>query len=388
MSTTPGTRRNPLPFDPRIPPQLGIRPDDVLVARALPLGLSGNQPWRLTIRRALTGGMQAYASRIVKRIVTGEGWLAAASHDTLGRELRLWESGLLADLPRPLATPVLAWARDDRDGGSGVLLMRDVRGRLWPERLTAPTVRLPPQVLTLLDRLAILHARFWNDARLHDPALGLMPADAALTMMGPDSIARRIASGDGEPYLPLAAIGWEAFFQLAGSEAAEVLGDALRSPERIVGAIARLPWTLVHGDIWGPNLGWLPGTHTAPRAGSRLLLIDWALATAGPATYEPLWLCGTWHALHPPRVLAAYRARLQRHLAARGIALSGRAWLALADAGYLRTALTCGEALGRAAAEAPAGVAHARAEGRVRWWAERAVRGAQRLLSMASAAGD
>jgi hypothetical protein len=387
MSTTPGTGRIPLPFDPRTLLQLGIRPDEVVDARALPLGLSGNQLWRLSMCRTLPGGAQAYASRIVKRIVPGEGWLADASRDTLGRELRLWETGLLADLPHQLATPVLAWARDDRDGRSGALLMGDVRGRLWREPLRVPVGRLPPQVLALLDCLALLHARFWNDARLLGPALGLMPPDAALTMIGPESIARRIAGGDAEPYLPLAAAGWEAFFQLAGSEAADVLRDALRSPERYVGAIGQLPWTLVHGDVWGPNLGWLPATRRAPRAGSRLLLLDWALATAGPATYDPLWLCGTWHTLHPPRVLAAYRARLQHHLAARGTALPHRTWLALADASYLRTALTCGEALGRAAAEAPAGRARLRAEARVRWWAECAVRGARRLLTEDWAAG-
>jgi Phosphotransferase enzyme family len=318
--------------------------------------------------------------------VPGEGWLADASRDTLGRELRLWETGLLADLPHQLATPLLAWARDDRDGGSGALLMRDVRGHLWREPLRVPVGRLPAQVLALLDRLALMHERFWNDARLLDPAFGLMPADAALTLMGPNGIAGRIASGDGEPYLPLAAAGWEVFFQLASSEAADVLRDALHSPERYVGAIGRLPWTLVHGDVWGPNLGWLPRTRAAPRAGSRLLLLDWALAMAGPATYDPLWLCGTWHVLYPPRVLAAYRARLERHLAARAIALSGRTWLALADAGYLRTALTCGEALGRAADEAPAGAARTRAEARVRWWAERAVRGARRLLTVTGTA--
>jgi hypothetical protein len=387
MSTSPDERET-LPLDVGLLRRLGIDPDEVVEVRALPVGLSGNRLWRLFIRRALPGGEHVYASRIVKRIVPGEGWLAAASHDTLGRELRLWESGLLADLPHPLATPVRAWARDEQDGGSGALLMRDERGHLWREPLQPPPGRLPPELLTLLDRLALLHARFWNDARLHDPALGLTPADAALTLTGPATIARRVEGGDTNRYLPLAAAGWEAFFQLGGSEAVEVLHDALRSPERYIVAIGRLPWTLVHGDVWGPNLGWLPGTYSAPHTGARLLLLDWALATAGPGTYDPLWLCGTWHALHPPRVLAAYRARLEHHLAARGIALSGRTWLALADAGYLRTALTCGEALGRAAAKAPAGALRTRAEARVRWWAERAVRGARRLLSTASAAGD
>jgi hypothetical protein len=115
--------------------------------------------------------------------------------------------------------------------------------------------------------------------------------------------------------------------------------------------------------------------------GRRLLLLDWALATAGPATYDPLSLCGAWHTLDPVRLLAVYRARLNRYLGARGITLSRETWQALVDAGYLRTALTCGEAFGRAAALAPAGTPRQRAEERVRWWAGRAMQAARRLAA-------
>jgi hypothetical protein len=142
-----------------------------------------------------------------------------------------------------------------------------------------------------------------------------------------------------------------------------------------------LPQTLVHGDVWGPNLGWLPPTTNAPRRERRLLLLDWALALTGPATYDPLWLCGGWHTLDPQRVLACYRMFLERHLRARGVSLSRAIWLALVDAGYLRTVGACGEAFGRAATEAPAGRARVVAEARVRWWAGRAVQAADRLLA-------
>ncbi len=122
-------------------------------------------------------------------------------------------------------------------------------------------------------------------------------------------------------------------------------------------------------------------TKSAPRRRRRLLLLDWALALTGPATYDPLWLCGGWHALDPRRILACYRMFLERRLRARGAALPRATWLALVDAGYLRTALTCGEAFGRAAEEAPAGRARVVAEARVRWWADRAVQAADRLLA-------
>src|SRR5262249_39109693 len=143
------------------------------------------------------------------------------------------------------------------------------------------------------------------------------------------------------------------------------------APESYVAAVQSLPTTLIHGDVWGPNLGWIPAATVAPRQGKRLLLLDWALASAGPATYDPLWICGTWHVLNPVRVLAYYRTRLNAHLSAHGNVLDAATWLAMADAGYLRTALTCGEALAQTAAMTPNGAPRRRAEARVRWWADR-----------------
>lgn len=357
---------------------LGIAPEQVVVVAPLPGGLSGGELARLTLAAHTAGGAGWYANRVLKRVRPCAGWLGEGSADTLAREARLWSLGMLADLPAPLATGVLASAQDPGDG-SGALLMWDLRGRLARDPLHAPPGRLPASVRRLLDALARLHARYWLDPRLSDPALGLMPARAALLLTSPESVARRLASGDDTPYLRLAAIGWEAFFRLAPAEDAATLRAALADPAPYVAAIEALPWTLVHGDVWGPNLGFLPATHGAPRVGPRVLLLDWALATAGPATYDPLWLCGNWHALDPVRVLAAYRARLARHLAARGSVLAPATWHALADAGYLRTALTCGEALARTAAEAAPGLARRQAEARVRWWARRAALAARRL---------
>jgi aminoglycoside phosphotransferase (APT) family kinase protein len=357
---------------------LGVAPERVVAAEPLPGGLSGGELARLTLAAHTAGGARWYASRVLKRVRPCAGWLGEASADTLAREARLWSSGVLADLPASLATGVLAFAQDAGDG-TGALLMRDLRGRLARDPLHAPPGRLPARVRRLLDALARLHARYWHDPRLSDPKLGLTPARAALLLTSPEGVTRRLAAGDDTPYLRLAAAGWEAFFRLVPAEDAATLRAALADPAPYVAAVEALPWTLVHGDVWGPNLGFLPATHTTPRVGPRVLLLDWALATAGPATYDPLWLCGTWHALDPVRVLAAYRARLTRHLAARGSVLAPATWRALADAGYLRTALTCGEALARTAAEAAPGLAQRQAEARVRWWARRAALAARRL---------
>jgi hypothetical protein len=361
---------------------LGVDPHEIAGIEELGAGLSGARIQRLTLRHEIPGGAGGYCHRVVKWLAPERGWLGAASCDTAMREARLWASGVLADLPHGIETATLA-AVESSDPGeqarSAALLMRDVSSRLLRDPIRTPPGQLSPSVLGILDGMARIHARFWEDARLNDPSLGLTPPKAALLLTAPDTIRARIAGGDADPYLPLAMVGWEAFFRLATPADAETLRAVLRAPEPWLATITRLPRTLLHGDVWGPNLGFLPPTRIAPRRGRRLLLLDWALAAAGPATYDPLWLCGTWHALSPPRVLAAYRARLARHLSARRIHLVPHIWRALVDAAYLRTTLTCGEAFGRAAHEAPPGAARRRAEMRVRWWARRASQAARRL---------
>ncbi len=360
-----------------------------LATTPLELGLSGAELLLITDRYTTPGGAHWYTRRIQKRIAARSGWLGALSNDTQVREVALWTSGLLSHLPATIATGVFSADAETMPDGAhtGTLVMRDLRGhllrdrhgRLLPDPPLTPPGTIPPIVLTILDHLAQLHAAYWENPHLDDPATGLMGAHEALLLLAPERLAARVAAGDTSPYLPLALAGWEEFFRLAAPEDAATLKAVLHTPDTMLTAINKLPRTLVHGDIWGPNLGLLPATQRAPRQGTHLLLLDWALATAGPATYDPLWLCGTWHVLHPPRVLAAYRARLQRRLASHGVTLSAATWRALADAGYLRTTLTCGEALARSATDALPGAGRRRMQARVRWWAARAARAAQRL---------
>lgn len=361
--------------------------------------LAGSALERVTLRHTMPSGASWRTRHVVKRLAPEQGWLGAATHDTRIREAQLARSVLLDALPHVLATPIRA-VRIEGDPAAPTaasLEMDDVAPYLVRRAIGGASGRLTCEVLALLDALARLHARFWCDPRLRDPALGLVSPRDALLLAAPQTIAGRIAAGDGNPYLPLALRGWEAFFALAAPEDTAPLRAVLDDPTAILRAIKALPWTLVHGDVWTPNLGWLPSDLPPQpplpteegearsaggevRAGRRPLLLDWALAVAAPAIYDPLWLCGTTHALDPVAVLAAYRPRLERHLRARGIRLAPATWRALADASYLRTVLTCGEALGRAAADASAGAARRRSEARMRWWARRAARAALALM--------
>jgi hypothetical protein len=348
-----------------------------VAAEDLPAGYSAARLTRLRVRVEPPGSLAVWqASVILKALRPFDGWLSWASADARLREIQLWRAGLLAELPALLATGTLASATigPPEAPAAGVLLLRDVRGHLLPRATQAPPGH-PPLLVRLLDALARLHAAYWEDVRLADPALGLAPIGEALLLAAPATVAARLAAGDRDPYLATIPAGWEAFLALAPPTASAALRAVLADPSPVVTAVERLPTTLVHGDVWGPNLGTLPPARRpdGARTGRRILLLDWALATAGPCTYDPLWLCGTWHALDPRDVLARYRARLARQLRARGRQLDPATWHDLADVGYLRTVLVCGEAFGRAAAHSPM------AARRARWWAARGARAAERL---------
>jgi hypothetical protein len=319
--------------------------------------------------------------RVVKRVVAEGGWLGAATHDIQVREATLWQAGLPRWLPKRIALAVEHVTRDASVQPGATLFMRDMRGHLMRHPYRTPLGRLPDSVLDLLDALAALHSRFWQSPLLDEERLGLASPRDTLLWLSPTVVGERIAAGDSQPYLRLAQRGWDAFFELIPEEDATTLRAVFALPEETLRAIERNPRTLIHGDVWGPNIGWLPPTRNSPRKGHRLLLLDWALAAAAPAPYDVLSLCGAWHTLRPTLLMAAYRARLTRRLAARGVRLTSAQWQGLADAAYLRTTLTAGEAWARAVEDAPSALAHRQAEARLLWWARRGAWAARRLTN-------
>src|SRR5258708_12713474 len=123
---------------------VGGVPEGVVAAEPLPGGLSGGELARLTLAAHTAGESRWYASRVLKRVRPCAGWLGAASADTLAREARLWSSGVLADLPAPLATGILASAQGPGDG-SGALLMRHPPARPPPHPPPPPPRPPPPR---------------------------------------------------------------------------------------------------------------------------------------------------------------------------------------------------------------------------------------------------
>jgi hypothetical protein len=324
----------------------------VLRVRREPLagGVSGAHLERVLVEVEIGPGAKPYREivpLIFKRLKPDESWLMRASGDTRCREVQLWRHGLLADAPPALCVPVLAAAYDE-GANTGALLLADV-GR-WLGRLEdcyAPVA--PQQQAQYLDHLARLHAHYWEDARLKDARFALASMEQALLILAPATIEAQLAAGDTHSYLPISRSGWEAFFTYGPPDALAHVQRVFAAPAAYLASAAEVSMTLLHGDAWPANMGLLPGERglRSRRAEGRTILIDWALATAGPASFDPFWLLFAWKQVDTRLALLVYRRRLTQHLARRGISLGAAEWRLLIDLGIVRTVMTCGETMGQ-----------------------------------------
>ena len=119
----------------------------------------------------LAGGRLSYVNTNLGRFVLKQmsidfDWIMFASEDKQCRAVRLWQYGLLDQLRPQVEHKIIASAHD---GNGWAILMHDLTGYTysWDKPMT------PALVPVFLDRLARLHAAFWNDPRLPDPRLGL-----------------------------------------------------------------------------------------------------------------------------------------------------------------------------------------------------------------------
>ena len=109
----------------------------------------------------LAGGQLSYvdtnADRLVlKRMSITSDWIMFASADEQCRAVRLWQYGLLDQLRPHLEHKIIACAHDK---AGWAILMEDLTGHVYAwDKPMAPAL-----VPVFLDRLARLHAAFWND---------------------------------------------------------------------------------------------------------------------------------------------------------------------------------------------------------------------------------
>ena len=119
----------------------------------------------------MAGGQLSYidtdAGRFVlKRMFINSDWVMSTTNDRCCRAVKLWQYGLLDQLLPHLEHKIIACSQD---GDGWAILMEDLTGHVftWNTPLTTELVYL------FLDRLARIHATFWNEPCLPEASLGL-----------------------------------------------------------------------------------------------------------------------------------------------------------------------------------------------------------------------
>ena len=202
---------------------------------------------------------------VVKRFDPSADLVMRLSGDDHGREVDFFRDGLFDRLPANVASPVLDGWYDEE--GHGVLVMRDLGGAVlsWTSILT------PEQAATMLGDVAELHAAF-----LGTPPAGLTPLAAVLSMFEP----QRIRPLAGAALVDYALRGWEYWPEVAPGEVGDRVLALAQDTAPLTAACLDLPATLLHGDLATVNMAFEPD-----RPGC-LTLIDWGMATAGPAELD------------------------------------------------------------------------------------------------------
>jgi hypothetical protein len=273
----------------------------------------------------------------VKVVGEDEGFRAALRECSAG-EAALWNSGKVADLPAPLAWPVLDAHR--REDERWWLLMRDVSEGILP-RGGFDEAKLHQ----LLRGIARLHGSYWGDeARLS--TVPLMPPSAATRLFAePASVVARKMKPPAEwlkwmiesfvvgRYVPL-------FLDALDARDAELYTSFVTHREPWLAALERHIPTFLHGDLRRANISYMPdGT---------VFLLDWERAMRGHAAIDLTWYWFLQFWAYPPSVACDPDGYRRAYLAYLDEALGrpvdrkpfdiawGLAWInVLAEIGYL-----------------------------------------------------
>jgi hypothetical protein len=276
----------------------------------------------LTEHSGLAGGQLLYVHTnvgrfVLKRMRQESDWIMFASADTQCRAVRLWQYGLLDQLRPHLEHKTIACSRDN---SGWAILMRDLTGHVY-----AWDKPMPPQLVPVfLDRLARLHATFWNDPCLNDPRLGLCDTAKLLDQTS-------LPMAQKHPNLSLGVIpewvrgGWEVMEELLNPDTFAHLKDLIENPQPLFEALSRYPHTLLHGDYRAENLAY-PDLPTA---------LDWQEATCSLMTIDLAWFAKQGFiqdTMGQVQAITNYRGRLETYL---NSCFDDTEWQAMIDLGTL-----------------------------------------------------
>jgi hypothetical protein len=192
----------------------------------------------------------------------------------------LFMSGVLDRLPPEIDHAVIAAAPEGADGW--VLVMRDVGATVvnWDRLLTHGERR------RILAAAARMHAAFAGER-----VDGLCSLATWIACLTPPAMGPWRGDPSGLPDWTLA--GWDTFFAAAPSDVADAVAAVHANPAALARELERSESTMLHGDICPGNMG---------LTAERVVLLDWALATQGPAALDiAAFLAAVrWRAGAPP----------------------------------------------------------------------------------------
>lgn len=199
------------------------------------------------------------ATVVVKRCSQSVDLVAKVMRDE-GRVLKLWATGVFDRMPPSLDHALLAVLPED-DGW--LIVMRDVAESFVPD----DHVLTLDQVHTTLSAVDAMHQSF-----LGEHIDGVCPLEDYLRVYLP--VPPEIVPG----WTAVQEAHWNEFKANAAPDMVDLLARArLDSPTFFARLFEQCEQTLVHGDLFPPNIGFLD---------DRLVLVDWSFATIAPAAFE------------------------------------------------------------------------------------------------------
>lgn len=222
-----------------------------------------------------------------------------------GREAALYTTGLLERVADVIDYPVVAVAPEE-DGWA--ILLRDVSDSLLTShpRADRPGTDERRTILRAVGRLheAFRGQRVDGACTVEDRLQFLGTHVMAHEATGPEALPRWIRSS------------WEVFFDLAPADVADAVAAIHDNPGSLADQLATAETTLIHGDLWAPNIGRTP---------ERVILLDWALACQAPSEMElAFWVLwnSTFMNVTPETLLNEIRADARDRLDERTMLLA------------------------------------------------------------------
>jgi hypothetical protein len=216
--------------------------------------------------------MQAGDQKLVmKRLRPKYDWKSIASQDHRSRSVVVWQYGLLDRIRPHMEHKIIAACRDIE---GHAILMHDVTvGLFYGNEITRETVYL------LLDALAAMHAIYWEDESLQDPALGLCEVEKLIKISWPEHCT---AYSHDTKTIEMINKGWEALFDLLAPDVRDLIQLLMAQPQVMVNKLAKFPSTFIHADYRTGNLALLSDAN-------QVVALDWQ-----DASYAPAVLCLCW----------------------------------------------------------------------------------------------